>query len=212
MSDAKPSDDWSGIFTDRGFLQLTPEVLARWVSENALFFGALRTLFKSGATVLDVGSGPGRHACGAASLGYRVIGVELDPALASQAAANAARTVPDAGIQFHCADMADIADFMPDGGFHVVTHGGLLEHLPSVEAIRAEIDRHLGFAPHVVFDVPVATERNLALFSRDQVFRQVWPAAFWLDTVFSCFNVTQAGEEARSNPHMTDDLVVWLSS
>ena len=208
-------DEWSTIFEKRGYLRLDEARLRAWIAANRAFFAALTALSGpdasgSGKTLLDIGSGPGRHACGAAWLGYRVLGIDLDPAMHAAATANARAVVPAADIDFRLMDAAEAERALGGRTFDVVTHGGLLEHLPTAAAMTAELRRHLTLAPNVVFDVPVRTPRNEALFAADAVFRHVWDADQWLATVLAEFTVVSSEVETRTDPGMTDDLVVWL--
>jgi len=203
-------DDWSSIFENRGSLRLDETRLRAWMTANRAFFAALTALSDRGKAVLDVGSGPGRHACGAAQLGYRVLGIDVDPEMIAAATANARSVVPTADIEFRLMDAAEAGAVLGEHAFHVVTHGGLLEHLPSAREMVAELRRHLALAPNVVFDVPVRTTRNESLFARDSVFRHVWDADQWHATVLAEFTVLSSAVETRTDPGMTDDLVVWL--
>jgi 2-polyprenyl-3-methyl-5-hydroxy-6-metoxy-1,4-benzoquinol methylase len=208
-------DEWSTIFEQRGYLRLDEAKLRAWITANRAFFAALTALSgpvasDSGNALLDIGSGPGRHACGAAYLGYRVLGIDMDPAMIAAATANARAVVPAADISFQLMDAGEAARALGRRGFEVVTHGGLLEHLPSAADMTAELRRHLTLAPNVVFDVPVRTPRNEALFAADSVFRHVWDADQWLATVLAGFTIVSSEVETRTDPGMTDDLVVWL--
>lgn len=207
---AHPETTWSEIFRDRGYLQLDTAKLASWMSENNAFFGMLRQLYAPGMTLLDIGSGPGRHSCGAAALGYRVVGVDRDADMVDVASRNAHEVVPAVDVTFHVADMEDIARVCPGQAFEVIVHGGVLEHLASADDMRAALQSQLRLAPDVIFDVPVKTVRNEALFGKDTVFRHVWEAAEWAEAVLAGFNVVTTEVELRENPGMTDDLVVWL--
>lgn len=205
------TDDWSQVFRERGFLVVDKARLRAWIAANQAFFKVLGELFTPDKTVLDVGSGPGRHACGAASLGYRVIGIDLDPQMVAAASANALAAVPDADIGFHVMDLAAAWEKFGGQQFDVITHGGLLEHLDSAADMQAELRRQLACAHNVVFDVPVQTPKNRQLFAKDDVFRHVWTADRWLADVLGDFRVRFAEQEVHAAEGMTDDLIVWLS-
>lgn len=205
------ASEWAEIFEDRGYLRFDESGLRSWTAENRAFFRSLGALFAPGKTILDVGSGPGRHACGAASLGYRVVGIDRDPHMVIVATDNAKAVLTDADVTFHAMDMIDVADAFPGMTFDVLTHGGLLEHLPSAAEMRFELRRQLQLAPNVVFDVPLKTRRNVDLFARDSVFRHVCDADWWRHTVLGEFTVVHCDVELRSREGMTDDLVAWLS-
>ena len=62
-----------------------------------------------------------------------------------------------------------------------------------------------------MFDVPVGTRKNVRLFERDEIFRQVWTPEVWLTRVLAGFMVSSWQQEQYLAPNMTDDLVVGLS-
>ena len=72
-----PGDHWIEVFQQRGVWHLTRDIVERWVARNSIFFGMLARLVPHGSHVLELGCGPGRHALGAAMLGYRVLGIDL---------------------------------------------------------------------------------------------------------------------------------------
>jgi protein-L-isoaspartate O-methyltransferase len=204
------SPDWVGVFKDRGCWDLTPELVAAWVAANAGFFRTLGELVPAGAEVLELGCGPGRHALGMDSLGYRVTGVDLDPAVLAQARANAA-AVGAERTRFVAGDMDRLDALAPPGRYRAITHGGVVEHLPSAEQIRATLAAQLDAAGLVIFDVPTRTEKNLRLFERDDIFRQLWTAEEWLGDVLGDFTIVRSIVEERPVETMTDDLVVAIA-
>jgi 2-polyprenyl-3-methyl-5-hydroxy-6-metoxy-1,4-benzoquinol methylase len=205
------ASEWAEIFEDRGFLRFDRSGLRSWTAENRAFFGSLGKLFTPGKTILDVGSGPGRHACGAASLGYRVVGIDRDPQMVAVATDNARAALANAKVTFHVMDMVEVADAFPGTTFDVLTHGGLLEHLASAAEMRSELRRQLRLAANLVFDVPLKTRRNEELFARDKAFRHVRDACWWRDTVLGEFSVVHCEVELRTKDGMTDDFVAWVS-
>jgi protein-L-isoaspartate O-methyltransferase len=204
------SPDWVGVFKDRGCWDLTPELVDAWVAANAGFFRTLSELVPPGSEVLELGCGPGRHALGMASLGYSVTGVDLDPAVLTQARANAT-AVGAERTRFVAGDMDRLDLLAPAGRFRAITHGGVVEHLRSADRIRATLTAQLDAAGLVVFDVPTRTEKNLRLFERDDIFRQLWTADEWLGDVLGGFTILRSIVEERPAETMTDDLVVALA-
>lgn len=184
MAELGSSDQWIGVFKQRQVWELTPGDIERWVQANKGFFGLLAELVPAGGRVLELGCGPGRHALGAASLGLRVQGIDIDPEVVRQATVNAASAAPEADVTFVAGDIEQL-DAYPPGVFDAVTHGGLMEHFPSADEIRASLRAQLRVAPRVIFDVPVGSEKNLRLFERDTIFRQVWSPGVWLDQVLA---------------------------
>jgi SAM-dependent methyltransferase len=208
-------DDWIGVFRQRGVWDLTPDTVSRWVARNPTFFAWLDELVPPGGSILELGCGPGRHALGAARTGRRVRGIDVDPAVVAQAAANAARVTPDADVRFAVADMLRLDQVPGPGGelpprFDAITHGGLMEHFPSAEAIAANLADQLQVAPLLVFDVPIGSDKNLRLFERDDIFRQLWTAEEWMAGPLAGFEVLRSHTESHPDPNMTDDLVVAL--
>ena len=207
---AADGDRWIEVFQQRGVWQLTREIVDRWVARNAVFFGMLRRLVPHGSDVLELGCGPGRHALGSASLGYRVLGIDLDPHIVRQAQANAAAVDPDFGAVFQVGDMFGLQAVAPHRNFQAITHGGVMEHLDSAQAIRDALHAQLAVAPTVVFDVPFDSPKNRLLFTRDDIFRQMWTPAEWVEEVLAGLNVVDARTDLHPEPNMTDDLVVAL--
>ena len=207
---ATPGDQWVEVFQQRGVWQLTRDIVERWVARNAVFFGMLSRHVPHGGNVLELGCGPGRHAIGATTLGYRVLGLDIDPQIVSQAQANADAIAPDSGACFQVGDMFDLEAVAPCGTFQAITHGGVMEHLDSAESIRQALRLQLAFAPTVVFDIPFDSPKNRILFDRDDIFRQLWTAEEWVHDVLAGLNVVDARTDLHPEPNMTDDLVVAL--
>jgi 2-polyprenyl-3-methyl-5-hydroxy-6-metoxy-1,4-benzoquinol methylase len=203
-------DQWISVFQQRGVWHLTSEMVSRWVARNPVFFGMLSSLVPAGGNVMELGCGPGRHALGAASLGYRVLGFDIEPHIVLQARINARAALPEADITFQAGDMFDLSAIAPHRNFDVITHGGILEHLDSAAAIRAALRLQLERAPMVVFDIPVDSPKNRALFERDDIFRQVWTPEQWLNDVLAGLNIVEARTDLHPELNMTDDLVVAL--
>lgn len=205
-------EGWVDLFHQRRVWRLQPEDLDRWREANDTFFEFITDHVPSGERILELGCGPGRHALTLARLGYRVVGVEIDRRVARQALANSALLGTDQQLTLVRADARRPSRLFRAGRFAAITHGGLMEHFPSVAEIRAAIHDQLRVAPRLIFDVPVASARNEALFARDSVFRNVWTSEFWRHEVLSGFRI----EAARLDPHdhrsMTDDWVCVVAA
>ncbi|HVC61938.1 MAG TPA: class I SAM-dependent methyltransferase [Acetobacteraceae bacterium] len=205
-----PGDLWVEVFRQRGVWQLSRDIVDRWVARNAVFFGMLSRLVPHGGKILELGCGPGRHALGAATLGYQVLGLDLDPLIVRQAQANADAVAPDCGAVFRTGDMFDLAAVAPPATFQAITHGGVMEHLDSAETIRKALRAQLAVAPTVVFDIPFDSPKNRVLFDRDDIFRQLWTAEEWVDDVLAGLAIVEARTDLHPESNMTDDLVVAL--
>jgi len=205
-----PDDDWIGVFQQRGVWQLTRDIVERWVARNAVFFGMLSRLVPHGGNVLELGCGPGRHALGAATLGYRVLGLDIDPQIVWQARANASAVAPECGAIFQVGSMFDLDAVAPSVTFQAITHGGVMEHLDSAESIRETLRMQLAFAPIIVCDIPFDSPKNRVLFDRDDIFRQLWTADEWVHDVLAGLNIVETRTDLHPEPNMTDDLVVAL--
>jgi len=212
-SGASPTidDDWIRVFQQRGVWQLTRDVVDRWVARNAAFFDMLSRAVPRGGKVLELGCGPGRHALGAATLGYRVVGIDIVPQIVEQAQFNQRMVAPDCDAVFQVCDMFELEALAPKGTFQAITHGGVMEHLDSAESIREALRYQLEYAPHVVFDIPFDSPKNRRLFARDDIFRQLWTPDEWTQDVLAGLPVTAAHTERHQEDNMTDDLVVTLS-
>jgi SAM-dependent methyltransferase len=204
------NDDWVAVFRQRGVWQLTRDAVERWVKRNAAFFDMLSRAVPRGSKVLELGCGPGRHALGAATLGYQVVGIDIAPQIVDQAQANQRAAAPECNARFRVGDMFNLDSVAPMGTFQAITHGGVMEHLDSAESIREALRDQLEFAPNIVFDVPVDSAKNRRLFARDDIFRQLWTPDQWLHEVLAGLTVTEARTELHEEDNMTDDLVVAL--
>ncbi len=209
---AADGDLWIEVFRQRGVWQLTRDIVDRWVARNAVFFGMLSRLVPHGSDVLELGCGPGRHALGSATLGYRVLGIDLDPKIVRQAQANADNVAPECGAVFQVGDMFGLDAVAPHRAFQAITHGGVMEHLDSAESIREALRAQLAVAPTVVFDVPFDSPKNRVLFERDDIFRQLWTAEQWVHDVLAGLNIVEARTDLHPESNMTDDLVVALGA
>ncbi len=176
-------DDWIAVFQQRGVWQLTRDAVERWVTRNAAFFDMLCRAAPPGSKVLELGCGPGRHALGAATLGYEVVGIDIVPQIVNQAQANGRAVAPECNVVFQVGDMFDLDSVAPKGTFQAITHGGVMEHLDSAESIREALLEQLEFAPNIVFDVPFDSPKNRRLFARDDIFRQLWTPDQWMHDV-----------------------------
>jgi SAM-dependent methyltransferase len=97
-----------------------------------------------GATVLEVGCGPGHLSTRlAAQHGLEVTGIDLDPAMIERARANAARSIPAERPvpELLVADVAALP--FPDASFHLVVSTFSMHHWADPVAGLAEIDRVL---------------------------------------------------------------------
>ena len=204
------ADDWIGVFKQRSVWELEVADVEEWTSRNATFFRLLTELVPAGGRLLELGCGPGRHAISAARLGFTVHGIDVNPAVVAQAGRNAAHVAPQAAVSFAVGDMTRLSELRDERGWDAITHGGLMEHFPSAEAIRKSLRTQLDVARLVIFDVPVRSDKNLVLFERDDIFRQVWTSEQWVDEVLDGLPVARWHEENHPNPNMTDDLVVAL--
>ncbi|WP_051787210.1 MULTISPECIES: class I SAM-dependent methyltransferase [Streptomyces] len=204
------AEDWVSVFRQRQVWDLSPEQIEQWIARNKRFFSVLSGLLSEGDRVLELGCGPGRHAIAQATRGYRVTAIDNDPAVLEQARVNARRCAPGAEVEFLLQDMDRLDGFAEDRHVDAITHGGLMEHYSSRDAIRKSLHRQLAVAAHVVFDVPIDTPKNRELFVRDTIFRQIWTAEEWVEEVLSGFAVAEWHVESHESPSMTDDLIVFL--
>ncbi len=207
-------DQWREVFIDRDVWQLSEDFIAAWMHSNRSFFAYLQRYTPAGGTILELGSGPGRHAICSARLGYHVRGIDIDPAIVAQASANARVLVPASSVagsvEFQVGDLTDLPGLEARSAPDTIMHGGLMEHFDSADAIRESLTQQVAIAGHVVFDVPLGTDKNQALFARDDIFRQSWTTDYWLSAVLSGFEVLAWSEELHEHPSMTDDLVCVL--
>ena len=213
VGEASPTvgEVWVEVFQQRGVWKLTRDIVERWVARNAAFFDMLSRAVPRGGRVLELGCGPGRHALGAATLGYQVVGIDIVPHIVEQAQFNGRTVAPECNAVFRVCDMFDLEALAPAGTFQAITHGGVMEHLDSAESIREALRYQLAYAPHVVFDIPFDSAKNRRLFARDDIFRQLWTPDQWMQDVLAGLPIAEARVEQHQEDNMTDDLVVALS-
>jgi len=207
---AAPDDCWIQVFRQRGVWCLTRGIIDRWVARNAVFFDMLCRHVPHGGRVLELGCGPGRHAISAATLGYSVLGLDVEPSIIAQAKANARAAAPECAIAFQTGDLFDLDAVAPPNSFDAITHGGVMEHFDSAGSIRESLHTQLHVAPVIIFDVPIDTAKNRVLFARDDIFRQLWTADEWVHDALAGLDVIEARTDLHPDPNMTDDLVVCL--
>ena len=209
-SSSAAGEQWIEVFQQREVWNLTEAIVDRWVTRNAVFFGMLARHVPSGSKTLELGCGPGRHALGAAMLGYRVVGIDVDPAIVQQAQANARSAPAGCEVAFKVGDMFNLDAVGSKGTFQAITHGGVMEHLESAESIRDALRAQLAFAPCVIFDIPFNSLKNRGLFDRDDIFRQLWTPDEWIHEVLADLPVGETAIDLHPEDNMTDDLVIAL--
>jgi SAM-dependent methyltransferase len=204
-------DEWIEVFRSRGVWDLTLADAEGWLRANEQFFATVSRHVDDGGRVLELGCGPGRHAIALALQGFRAVGIDRNPVIVSQARGNARACGVDDRTTFLVGDMEALDSFQGQD-VAAITHGGVMEHFDSAEAIRASLSSQLTVAPLVVFDVPYRSQKNLRLFARDRIFRQEWEPVEWVEHVLAPFAVREWHIERHDAPYMTDDLVVAVSA
>ena len=93
--------------------------------------------FREGATLLDLGCGGGQLCLDAAELGWKVVGLDVAPAMVEEARGLCAGR----DVEFVVGSF-DESGF-PDASFDAVTAMGLIEYLPDDAALFGEVSRLL---------------------------------------------------------------------
>ncbi|MFZ1060312.1 MAG: class I SAM-dependent methyltransferase [Candidatus Rokuibacteriota bacterium] len=88
---------------------------------------------KPGGRLLDIGCGGGREALGLARAGFRVVGIDIAPAMIEAARANAARE--GLAVTFRAQSATELDE--PPGSFDGAFWGGSYQHVPG-RALRVE--------------------------------------------------------------------------
>ena len=211
LSEDNALSDWHMVLDERRAWDLSPEFVSEWVESNRQFFSAVEEYVAPGSRILELGCGTGRHALGLALRGYRVIGMDIEEGTLDQARRNALAVAPNSQIEFVLGDANNLrASLLNEDDLTAITHGGVMEHFPTIESIQDALRQQLDVAPVVIFDVPIRTPKNEQLFAKDSIFRHVWDASFWINEVLGGFNIAHASEENHPQFQMTDDLVVVL--
>ncbi len=160
---------------------------------------------------MDLGCGVGRRAISLAALGYPVTAVDLDDEMLAQCSRNWHQLNGAGQVRVKRGDMHRLEMIAGHDECALITHSGLLEHLPDRAAIVAHLRRQLTVARHVVFDVPIDTLKNRQLFGQDAMFRHLWDASAWTEVVASAGRVIASRVECHEHPTMTDHFVCLLS-
>ncbi len=161
---------------------------------------------KKSPRILELGCGPARHAIVISNLGYNITCIDIDDDIIKVAKQNSKR-LSYGKMSFQIADVYEIPDHFSPDSFEAVTHGGLMEHFENEEAIRKSLREQLVIAKYLFFDVPLGTPKNIKLFERDTIFRQIWPAEYWINNVLQEFDILEYSVETHDKQGMTDDLI-----
>jgi SAM-dependent methyltransferase len=122
------------LFKSRGVWELDLPAIEHWTASNQSFFSAVNRFVPRAGKILELGCGPGRHAISLGRLGYRVTGIDNNPAVVQRARANAAAIMPAETITlFQQGDISNLSEIFPQNAFDAITHGGLMEHFHSVD-------------------------------------------------------------------------------
>jgi SAM-dependent methyltransferase len=101
--------------------------------------------------LIEVGCGSGTAALLLADMGYRVAGVDLDPALVANASRRYSDWVRTGELEFQVANMFALP--WHGDNFDLAYHQGVLEHFSDDEIIQALGEQHR-IAKQLIFDVP----------------------------------------------------------
>jgi SAM-dependent methyltransferase len=118
---------------------------------------------RPGGRLLDIGCGAGREALAFGRAGFRVVGIDIAPAMIDAARENAARAGP--AIEFRTESATELGD--PPGSFDGAFCSGAYHHIPGC-ARRIETLRrvHRALAPGGVLILPVMYREPVGLLSR----------------------------------------------
>ena len=121
---------------------------------------------KAGGRLLDIGCGAGREALGFARAGFRVVGIDLAPAMIGAARENAARA--GLGVEFRVQSATELDD--PPNSFDGAFLAGAFEHIPSRALRIATLERvKRALAPSGALILGVTYRAPLGLLSRARV-------------------------------------------
>ena len=200
------ADDWIDVFQQRGVWQLTREIVERWVARNSVFFGWCAGSRRRAVELLELGCGPGRHALGAATLGFRVLGIDRTrtscarprptPTLSPR---NAARLPGRRHVRPRRRRAAS--------DFQAITHGGVMEHLDSAASIREALRGQLALRRPSSSTSRSTARKTASCSHNDDIFRQLWTAEEWV-TVLAGLNIVDARTDLHPETNMT---TIWSS-
>jgi SAM-dependent methyltransferase len=198
-------NDWFPFLERRPLLAETS--VTSVVSANRIFFSAIDAVTDTGDSVLDAGCGTGARMIAYARLQQRtLVLLDRDPRVLAIARKNV-RAIAFERVWILLANIFHLRRIFERGHFGAVTHHGVLEHYRP-PAIRRILAAQLGLAPHVVFAVPIKSERNQALFGHDGIRRNLWHSDFWTEHILRGFTLV-ATESVATNK---DELIITITS
>jgi 2-polyprenyl-3-methyl-5-hydroxy-6-metoxy-1,4-benzoquinol methylase len=151
------TERWVNFFTKEkeNYRSLLAYAVNHWLYNDPLYSRIKRTV-KPPARILDVGSGPGLSAICLQENGYEVTGVDNDPELLTQAAANAKHFSSKA--KFESADAFNLSEYA--GQFDLVYSVGVIEHFEREKTV-ALLKEQSKCATYVVAVIPTKYSRYL---------------------------------------------------
>ena len=142
-------DEKAEEYTDRHYFETRGGVL--WARHRAILRMIRNAELPTGATVLELGCGPGLLSVELAALGYGGIGVDIAPAMIDRCK----RQAIELGItswNYRVADVESLA--VNEESFDVVVAAGVIEYLPTDDCMLNEVWRAL--KPNGLFLLNVA--------------------------------------------------------
>jgi len=151
--------EWFETFFDRNALDFWSQAIPETHTTKEADFLEKALAVQSGARLLDVPCGHGRHSIQLAERGYRMTGVDLSPDFLSAAKSSRAK------VDWRQADMRHLQfdDASFDGAFCFGNSFGYLDY-PSANAFLATLARALKPGARLVIDTPTVAEA-MSLFA-----------------------------------------------
>jgi len=185
------SENINAIFTKKDF-----EGYKNMILKDLKYY---KKYISKGAKILDLGCGLGCTAVPLSTLGYKVIGIDNDPAIVKAVRKNAENFGKN--MEIVQGDILQLDQYFKKDSFDACISGGVLEHFKK-QQIRKLVELQLDIAPMVIASMPVKTKRTrdhygftektaLDHISENGIYRNFWSEDEWVNDVLKEFKIVE---------------------
>ena len=183
---------------------LTAERLLEYQTVYRPFYNVVKKYCPPPAKVIEIGCGGARLATCLSLEGYSVTATDLDESVLAIGRQNGQNFGQE--MNFKIADALKLDQCFAPDSFDLATHHGVIEHFEKWE-IHQMIQLQLSVAKWIIFGLPIKTEKNIAQFRGDNIYRNLWTLEQWRDDILLPFNII----EIFPVRHKSDDLVCIIT-